>query len=795
MRVTFFFLIGFFCLFYFNVHGRIETAFVDQDEKWQQEFRLDREPSAYSNNWKLHRWSGPVSLIAKGWLRLASFSQVHGESAGVIWKYENHETQPKVWDGSKPSTVEFRAEISTRSGVEYGATFTVADDKKYYPFLLPAAQMTTYRIELDKGVAKLYRTWDGVVLQESVGVPFGPDIESRNYVYFGDSGIGVDGTSTWEFVRWTNSGIIPRAGQAKRKAFGFERPLDFSLFPDDARQWNQYEKSIWITDLSTVHPSSYTTHGQREKGKWKVLPFKTDGMRGNMLSVYQRTNAQPIKLSLKGAKGKHAIYIGLSTAPAFHNSERSGIRVKLSKELDFRNLFNDMDWLDHKRDVIQEVFYTVADIQSNEVLEIAQIPNLPAAVAYIRLVPVQQQEYVDYNRDRDNPLYKRNIATIDGHGMLLYNRASTASDIRGHFRMFENSDYGKWWFQVLGADLVNYPSKVGTMAGAGNVDFPRWYDEEFVASLKSLVDNEVNTLTVARQMAREMKKEFHVMIRPQGWAAAIPFEETFNSQFYLNNSQWRCVDEYGVPTMYMSYAVPEVRKQILDVIKEAVEMSDPDGVGLLFNRGMPLMLWEKPFADAFKNKFKVDLKDVPFDDDKIAALRAEIMTGFLRDLNEMLNNLVAPKGSKRYKVSMAVLDQRQNQKHGIAVEQWIREGLVDEVTVPPNDVKRYSELQNAHQVGVYPLILTWDGYSRPGDFAKRMISFYDDNVDGITVWDADVEFYKKPAEPHLNHVLRYIGHKELMMYWNENTMPRPNTFRVIQMGDNAYSGWLSNSGF
>src|SRR5690606_6620592 len=153
-----------------------------------------------------------------------------------------------------------------------------------------------------------------------------------------------------------------------------------------------------------------------------------------------------------------------------------------------------------------------ADLKANEKLDIAQIPNLPAAVAYVRLVPVQKQEYADYCKDRDNPLFKKNIATVDGHGMLLYNRAGTASDIRGHFRMFENSDYGKWWFQPLGADLVNYPSKFGTLPGVGNEDFPRWYDEEFVASLEALVANNVNTLTVSRQMAKEMNQEFHVMV-------------------------------------------------------------------------------------------------------------------------------------------------------------------------------------------------------------------------------------------------------------------------------------------
>src|SRR5690606_26966351 len=97
--------------------------------------------------------------------------------------------------------------------VKNGAAFTLSDEKKYYQFLLPAAPMTTYRIKLDLGVAKLFKWGSSTVVQESKGTVLPKDSNSRNYLYFGDSGAGVDGTSTWEFVRWTNAGILPRTNQ------------------------------------------------------------------------------------------------------------------------------------------------------------------------------------------------------------------------------------------------------------------------------------------------------------------------------------------------------------------------------------------------------------------------------------------------------------------------------------------------------------------------------------------------------------------------------------------------------
>ena len=71
------------------------------------------------------------------------------------------------------------------------------------------------------------------------------------------------------------------------------------------------------------------------------------------------------------------------------------------------------------------------------------------------------------------------------------------------------------------------------------------------------------------------------MIRPGAWKGALSLEEVFDSRFYEAHPEWRCVDRDGTPTMYMSYAVPEVRAHVIDVIREALDV-DPHGVGSLF---------------------------------------------------------------------------------------------------------------------------------------------------------------------------------------------------------------------
>lgn len=759
--------------------------------RWDQEFRLDKLPSAKNSAWKLERWGGYSSGLSNGWLKISRPSALHDEAAGGIWRIDGSAGN-KLWDGSVTSSVEFRVAAAAPYGVRHAAAIVIGDGAKYYRFLLEPAAMTTYRVELDRGSARLFNAESNTLMASSMGSDFGME-QSKNFLYFGDSGSEVDGASTWEFIRWTNGKLLKGQQGKKVVAFGFERPLNFTWFPDDARQWTNYEKSIILNDLSAVSPQSALHEGKRKRGKWKVLPYATDNINGKALSIYTKSDAENISLPLKQS-GLYAIYVGLASVPLFHNSEKSGIRVKLGSESVYLNLFNEMDWLDYKRDQIQEHFFAVGNIRKGESIDFSQMPLLPATVAYVRLVPLERKEYNAYLKEREQMEHRKNIMTIDGHGMLLATRAREAEDIQGHLRGFEGSDYGKWWYQILGADLVHYPSQIGTLAGSGAELLPRWYDEEFVASAEGLIENGVNALTVARKLAAEQGSEFHVMVRPQGWVGAMPFDETFNSRFYYDHPEWRAVDEYGASTYYMSYAVPQVRKHLLNMIRETVEMSNPDGVGILFNRGAPFMLWEEAFAKEFKAAFNQELASVETTDPRISALRARIMTGMLVDLRKMLDQLGNQYG-KTYKISMSVVDKGQNEIHGLDIENWIKNGLVDDLAVPPGETEYYERITTGSKTNFYPLILPWDRYPAPGEFANRISKYYGDKAAGIAVWDGDMEPYKQAVEPHLPHLLRYLGRPGLIEYWRTNTMPRPNTFRLTQMGDNYFSGWLPNNGF
>jgi hypothetical protein len=439
-------------------------------------------------------------------------------------------------------------------------------------------------------------------------------------------------------------------------------------FKDDARKLSQHAQSIVITDLSSLLPQEALITGKRQKGKWKMIPFETADLKGIALSIYSGTNPPVIRLPLT-ATGWHSIHIGLATTSGGFTIGGNGLKAKLSDEPVFRRLANNLALLSKRRAVIQECFVTRADLKGQS-LEIAPLPGLPATLCYIKLVPMTAAEVA---ASQTPSKHRTTIATFDGHSWIWPFQPTTAEELAEEFRGFEGTDIGKWWFQVAGSDLVCYPSKVGTYPGQGTEDFPTNNYANYTRTLETLFKKGINPLKVARDTAKAQGSEFHVILRPGGWAGSMPYEETFNSQFYYEHPEWRCIDRDGTPTFYMSYAVPEVRQHLLDLFRETLELQ-PEGVGFTFNRGMPLMLWEDAFCQRFTQMHNADAKTVPDDDPRIHATRAAIMTDFMQEVRALLDETAAKQGrTVPYKISLGTFaKEADNQRWGLDLPTWIQ---------------------------------------------------------------------------------------------------------------------------
>ena len=631
--------------------------------------------------------------------------------------------------------------------------------------------------------------------------------------------------------------LIPLRDAVAEPNYGFARAINPQWFPDDARQWRDYDRSIMLTDLTKVEPATALAREKRQKGKWKVLPFETKGFSGNSLSIYSHTDPVPVRLAL-GATGWHAVYVGIGSATSGGQAgaDSNGAKVKLGSAKIYRRIANNLKLVPARyaeavqdemnrddgvslwrySDIIQEQFVAVANLKAGETIDFASLPSTQANLMYVRLVPLTDAERLAWDKDGNRKEFRTTVGTNDGHGWL-WGGQRTVEELLETFEGYQRTDFAQWWFGVIGADLTGYATKVGTVVGEGVEDYSEEGNGVLYRTVMELAQKGTSPLQAARDSAREQGREFHVFIRPQGWAASMPWEETFASKFYRAHPEWRTVDREGRQAMYMSFAVPEVQRHTLAVFREAIEMTDPDGVGFSFNRGVPLMLWEKAFADRFQAEYKTDVMSVAAQDPRIFKVRAKIITEYFRSLRAMLDELGKARGGKHYSISAVTFPTKaENERYGLDIETWVKEGLVEQLGIapqkhiryeesPPPDVKYYRQAVAGTKVRVYPFdpftwrsrIPVWTS-AKPDDLCKLMLQYYDEGADGIGVWDPSVGSGYPPNAPYdgnSSDLHAYFGHRELLAYWAQHGVPKPNSFPLQKWGENEYSKYRPNTGY
>jgi hypothetical protein len=170
-----------------------------------------------------------------------------------------------------------------------------------------------------------------------------------------------------------------------------------------------------------------------------------------------------------------------------------------------------------------------------------------------------------------------------------------------------------------------------------------------------------------------------------GWMGeSLP--RMLNSTFWWQHPEFRVRGKKGEDQTKLSYAFPEVRAFKLDILREAAER-DIDGINLDFLRHPPCFGYEEPLIAAFKAKHGQDPREIAADDPRWLQLRADIMTGFLREVRKLLNEAGAEK--KRHLGLSARVDWKEYKSHGCDIDTWLKEGLLDYLVIAQHTLGGY----------------------------------------------------------------------------------------------------------
>lgn len=520
---------------------------------------------------------------------------------------------------------------------------------------------------------------------------------------------------------------------------GLAQGQDFQPWGGAAIQdWSLAADATVLADMSLAAPAAALSPMKLKKGCWKVIPYEmVGGPAGKMVFAPPEANAPELTLPLNVKEAAwYAVFVGL-----FSTSEVPTVaRLRLDK--DPASVVRENRRSDFYGNS-EEVFFKVARLTPESRLSVGQQSTGTACgcgVTHVKLIPLSAEEVARLEADRRDASHRTMLGTIDGFSAIFYNSPRTADALLSQVEIFRDTDIGTLILHSPGADKVNYPTRIGHMKGTHAEEYPRVGDRYFVEAIQELAAKNINPMKVLIDGAHALGMKVQAAIRPAGWSFFEPYTDYWESPFYKDHPEWHCIDRDDTPVARMSWAVPEVRRHMIELLREQIRFG-ADGAHVAFVRGYPVALYEPPAAELFEKTFGADPRQVPESDPRITQWWSDIVLTFMRELRAMLDEEQKSRGDgKRLELSMMVLGTAQDDlRFGVDLRKLVEAKLVDAVS---------TELGFGRSAGTYNLPLLSEA-CRPGGvpfvpgisgapiWYAAIPSYYDAGAKGIAVWDPE----------------------------------------------------------
>lgn len=504
-------------------------------------------------------------------------------------------------------------------------------------------------------------------------------------------------------------------------------------------------RAIYITDMSKCKPQSALTR-DIEQGKWRILSYESEGVSGKMIDATRYMNAPQVTLPLDET-GWYKIFIGFWNQP-FGGEEHMSVRLKLTNDPTFFGILDNQGHVWDRTD-LKEAFWKCADLTGQDII-VAQRSkgvSMKANIAYVKLVPMSKEEVEKLQTERSCLDTRKVIAVVDGASYISLKGCTTSEDIKENFERFRYSDIGKVFYAVNYGVTTNYPSKVGLLCGGNGKGFISEGAKVLYESLHSLIGKNIVPFVSAMEHVHEIGREFHIQFRMGLGDDAIQGEGI--DGFASKHSEFRIIHKDGTPLPKLSYAFPEVRQFILDLIDE-VSAFDIDGINLGFNRGPLFVGYEAPVVDSFIKKFGDDPRKLSDNDPRIIQHKADFITQLVHEIKQRVLQISTEKG-KKIKLSAwpTGWTQELNLFHALDVRTWLKRNLIDSIVgIVEEDLL---ELAKNSGCKIY-----WGlGAREPESYVTNASKGIKHNADGFTIWDIDINVMEMPEHWE---VIKNLGH-------------------------------------
>ena len=550
-------------------------------------------------------------------------------------------------------------------------------------------------------------------------------------------------------------------------------------------EWDNAGKAILLADMTAVEPSSALAP-KMKKRHWKRIPYElVGGQKGNMIWAGPESNAPRVRLPL-GVKGWHAIFVGVYSG----SESPSHVWMKLNTDTaPVARSNSNRDYYGNFKDA----YFKVAELKGDETIQFSQQAagyTSGAGVGYVKLIPLSVDEIAGLKVDRSRKDRRGVTVTCDGFSFIYARRPTTKEEFLVEVEEFRDTDVDTLILHSFGADKVSYPTKIGHLPGQDMDDYLVQGHRYFSEAVRELARKKINPMKVMIDGAHDVGLKVHVAVRPGGWSFVEPYTDFWETPFYKNNPQWRCEDKDGTPVTRMSWAVPEVRRHVIALLREMVGLG-ADGAHIVFNRGLPVSLYEAPFRAQFQALHNLDPRTLEDTDPRILKLRSDVVTIFMRELRVMLDEEQKRRGNgKRLQLTAMVLgNEFDNTWYGIDIRRLVAEGLLDEVMTyhwdfgarkGGLDIKFFKEVCGPKGIPFRPSPAY--GIDR---MLKDAVAYYEQGADGIALWDAaghDISSWS---------IMSRFGRPDEMRARIKKGIPRESYVFFRRLGENVMNGRFS----
>ena len=454
---------------------------------------------------------------------------------------------------------------------------------------------------------------------------------------------------------------------------------------------------------------------------WRTSRFETiDGLSGTVIWSQAGDESRSVYIALSHA-GRYAVCLGLwNPAQVPH----SALQVQMPGQPYPRRIINDADYL-----CIREVPWGTATL-TGEPLRLTSIPGERGGLAYVRLRPAARLPSSAASTARTL------VAILDGY--FFHEPGPAGADyFRAKIEPFRDTDFGTLlWGLGPGGDVVHYRTNVGVTFGEGVAEFPGSLERASARRLHALLDQGIDPLAVAVEHAHDCGLRIQASVRLGAFGLNPPFD-CFEGRLVLEHPELRCVHRDGDFVARMSFAYPEVRNHVIDLLIEAVAHGF-DGVNLNLVRAAPYVLYEPPVIQRFADKYGLDPRSIPADDPRWLGTRADFLTEFVRECRD---RVLRETGRGLDFSAVVYSDEATNRRFGLDVATWVREGLV-QMVVPyyravycdgPVDMDHFASLAEGTPCRICPDLeksLTAEQYGPAAE------AFYRAGAHGLACWDA-----------------------------------------------------------